>query len=140
MTKFIGPDRAKYAVNNAQHKMGVMHERMEKATAEMRNCNDDCKYRTKIELLFANPKLYFILKVAITRKSVRELENYKEIDTFNSVNYEKELMKASRLKYDDPAGLRSKVVYTDVNFSKGYQVTYEYEKDPTNKGLQVQNY
>lgn len=44
LTKFIGPDRAKYAVENAQHKMGVMHERMSKATAEMRKCNDECKY------------------------------------------------------------------------------------------------
>lgn len=63
LTKFIGPDRAKYAVENAQHKMGVMHERMSKATAEMRKCNDE---------------------FATTRKSVRELENYKEIDQFNS--------------------------------------------------------
>ena len=39
LTKFIGPDRAKFAVENAQHKMGVMHERMEKATDQMRECN-----------------------------------------------------------------------------------------------------
>ena len=43
LTKYIGPDRAKYAVENAQHKMGVMHERMDKATDEMRQCNDECK-------------------------------------------------------------------------------------------------
>ena len=27
LTRFIGPDRARHAVENAQHKMGVMHER-----------------------------------------------------------------------------------------------------------------
>lgn len=43
LTKFIGPDRAKYAVQNAQHKMGVMHERMDKATQEMRKINKECK-------------------------------------------------------------------------------------------------
>ena len=46
-------------------------------------------------------------------------------------------MKASRIKYDDPAGLKAKVVYTDINFAKGYEVTYEYEPDPTNKGLKI---
>ena len=36
LTKFIGPDRTKYVVKNAQHKIGVMNERHEKATQEMR--------------------------------------------------------------------------------------------------------
>lgn len=44
-------------------------------------------------------------------------------------------MKASRIKYDDPVGLRAKVIYTDVNYAKGYEVSYEYEKDSANKGL-----
>ena len=43
LTKFIGPDRAKHAVENAQHKIGVMHERHDKAAREMRKCNDECK-------------------------------------------------------------------------------------------------
>ena len=43
LTKYIGPERAKYAVENAQHKMGVMGERMQKATNQMRKCNDECK-------------------------------------------------------------------------------------------------
>ena len=45
LTKYIGPDRAKYAVQHAQHKMGVMHERMAKATKEMRKINNECKCR-----------------------------------------------------------------------------------------------
>ena len=45
-------------------------------------------------------------------------------------------MVASRIKYDDPAGLRAKLIYTDVNFNKsGYEVRTEYMADPTNKGL-----
>ncbi len=52
---------------------------------------------------------------------MRELENYKEIDRFNSMQFERDLMAASRIKYDDPAGLKAKLVYTDVNFNKtGY--------------------
>ena len=39
LTKFIGPDRTKYAVKHAQHKMGVMHDRLDKATTQMRECN-----------------------------------------------------------------------------------------------------
>ena len=60
--------------------MGVMNERLYKATQEMRKCNDECKYNlpTKIVLMKNG------LLVATTRKSVRELENYKEIDKFNS--------------------------------------------------------
>ena len=44
LTKYIGPDRARYAVENAQHKMGVMNERHEKATNQMRECNEECKW------------------------------------------------------------------------------------------------
>jgi len=68
LTKYIGPERAKYAVENAQHKVGVMNERMSKATDEMRKINQE---------------------FAATRKSVRELENYKEIDNFNTAAFEK---------------------------------------------------
>lgn len=100
LTKYIGPERAKYQVDNAQHKIGVMNERMTKATKQMKKCNNE---------------------FAATRKSVRELENYKEIDKFNSMQFERDLISASRIKYDDPAGLRAKLVYTDVNFNKtGY--------------------
>ena len=52
--------------------------------------------------------------VAETRKSVRDLENYKEIDKFNQMEFEKNLIAASRIKYDDPAGLRAKLIYTDI--------------------------
>lgn len=74
--------------------------------------------------------------VAKTRKSVRELENYKEIDKFNETKFERDLMAASRIKYDDPAGLRAKLIYTDSTFAKtGYEVTSELVRDPTNKGI-----
>ena len=78
---------------------------------------------------------------------MRELENYKEIDNFNSLQFEKDLMAASRIKYDDPAGLRSKLIYTDTEaafitrgkrgrkLDPGYEVRTEYVQDPTNKGL-----
>jgi hypothetical protein len=39
LTKYIGPERAKHAVEHAQHKMGVMSEHMTKATEQMRKCN-----------------------------------------------------------------------------------------------------
>ena len=86
----------------------------------------------------------FCISVLKTRKSVRELENYKEIDNFNSLQFEKDLMAASRLKYDDPAGLRAKLVYTDTQAEfitrgkkkfHGYEVHTEYVADPSNQGL-----
>ena len=85
--------------------------------------------------------------VVETRKSVRELENYRDIDNFNSLQFEKDLMVASRIKYDDPAGLRAKLIYTDTEaefitrgkrgkkLDTGYKVTTEYVADPSNKGL-----
>jgi len=66
---------------------------------------------------------------------VRELENYKEIDKFNSMQIEKNLIAASRIKYDDPAGLRAKLIYTQSDFKIGYEVTSVLVPDPTNKGL-----
>jgi len=65
------------------------------------------------------------------------LENYKEIDKFNQMEFEKNLIAASRIKYDDPAGLRAKLIYTDIHFGKGYEVTTQMVSDPTNKGLQL---
>ena len=79
-----------------------MNERMTKATKQMKKCNNECKcinttpsshYITRnISRLLSNtiPCLFFI--VAATRKSVRELENYKEIDKFNSMQFERDLM------------------------------------------------
>ena len=52
LTKYIGHENAKYAVSNAVHQVGVMHTRHDKATEEMRKCNEE---------------------FATTRKSVREL-------------------------------------------------------------------
>ena len=68
---------------------------------------------------------------------MRELENYKEINKFNATHFEKDLIAASRIKYDDPAGLRSKLIYTESEFAGGYEVKHEYVHDPTNKGLQL---
>ena len=43
LTKYIGSERAKYAVNKAQHQMGVMIERKSKAAKQMKDINDECK-------------------------------------------------------------------------------------------------
>ena len=43
LTKYIGSERAKYAVNKAQHQMGVMIVRKSKAAKQMKDMNDDCK-------------------------------------------------------------------------------------------------
>ena len=73
-----------------------------------------------------------------TRKSVREFENYKEIKTFNSAHFEQQLIAASRIKYDDPAGLKAKLIYTDTGrLGPGYEVSTEFVADPSNKGLQL---
>ena len=68
-----------------------MKQRHDKATEEMQKCNEE---------------------FAATRKSVKELETYKEIDKFNSIQYEKELMKKSRLRYGDPDSILKKEIYT----------------------------
>ena len=39
LTKYIGPDRAKYAVQNAQHQIGILAESMDKTTNKMRKMN-----------------------------------------------------------------------------------------------------
>ena len=91
LTKYIGGENAKYAVTNAAHTVGIMNARHDKATDEMRKCNEE---------------------FAATRKSVRELEAYKEIDKFNSIQYEKDLMKKSRLRYGDPDSILRKEIYT----------------------------
>ena len=132
LTKYI-PDRQKYQVTNANHKIGIMKERMNKATSDMRKCNQECKFH--FILVFRFLIAAFILIVLATRKSVRELENYKEVDKFNTGQFERDLMAASRIKYDDPAGLKAKLVYTDVNFATGYEVRTEFTRDSTNKGL-----
>ena len=68
--------------------MSVRHD---KATEEMKRCND---------------------QFAATRYSVQELETYKEIQKFNSIQYEKDLMKKSRLHYGNPESISKKEIYT----------------------------
>ena len=94
LTKYIGSENSKYAVSNAQHKIGILNTRHDKATEEMKKCNEE---------------------FAATRKSVRELETYKEIDKFNSIQYEKDLMKKSRLRYGDPESILRKEIYTSTD-------------------------
>ena len=91
LTKYIGSENSRYAVSGAQHKIGIMNSRHDKAAEEMRKCNEE---------------------FAATRKSVKELETYKEIDKFNSIQYEKDLMKKSRLRYGDPDSIVKKEIYT----------------------------
>lgn len=40
LTRFIGSERAKYAVDKAQHHMGVMVQRKSKAANQMKELND----------------------------------------------------------------------------------------------------
>lgn len=40
-----------------------------------------------------------------------ELENYKELDTFNATLFERELLANGRIKYDDVQALKDKVIY-----------------------------
>ena len=68
--------------------MSVRHD---KATEEMRRCNDH---------------------FAATRHSVQDLETYKENQKFNSIQYEKDLMKKSRLYYGNPESISKKEIYT----------------------------
>ena len=102
LTKYIGGTssheqailKAKCNVKGAQHKIGVMSGRHEKAAEEMKRCND-----------------HFLA----TRHSVNELETYKEIQKFNSIIYEKELMKKSRLNYGNPDSIYKKEIYTSTD-------------------------
>ena len=47
---------------------------------------------------------------------MRELENYKEIDAFNAMQYEKELMRKSRLSYDREDGAVTINTTQDANW------------------------
>ena len=68
--------------------MSVRHD---KATEEMRLCND---------------------QFAATHQEVQDLENYKEMQKFNSIQYEKDLMKKSRLQYGNLESIYNKEIYT----------------------------
>ena len=39
LTKYIGSENSKYAVSNAQHKIGILNTRHDKAAEEMQKCN-----------------------------------------------------------------------------------------------------
>ena len=39
LTKYIGCENSKYAVSNAQHKIGILNTRHDKAAEEMQKCN-----------------------------------------------------------------------------------------------------
>lgn len=60
---------------------------------------------------------------------MRELENYKEIDRFNSMTYEKDLIANSRLKYTDKNDIAKKTIYTDAGFSAKYSTENAQNRD-----------
>ena len=48
------------------------------------------------------------------------MENYKEIERFNSMTFEKDLIANSRLKYTSKDEIAKKTIYTDAGFTAKY--------------------